>query len=72
MQFIRDALTRQNDQIGNDLCSEWSKGNENPKTFWRAVDDLRDAGELATDGGKGSRKQMVLHLLRDLDKTPSP
>jgi hypothetical protein len=71
MQFIRDALTQQNDRIGNDLCSEWSKDGGNPKTFWRAVDELRD-GELATDGGKGTRKQMVLHLLRDSDKTPNP
>jgi len=26
MQFIRDALARQNDQIGNDLATEWTKG----------------------------------------------
>ena len=51
-----------NDQIGNDLCSEWTKSGESSKTFWRAVDDLVEAGELSTAGGPGTRTQTVLHL----------
>jgi len=64
-RFIRDALARENDRIGTDLCAEWEKtgGNSN-KTFWRAADDLVAAGELTTDGGPGTRKQKVLHLIR--------
>ncbi len=63
IQFIRDALTRQNDQIGNDLCAEWVKGGGTESTFWRAVKDMEPTGEVATDGGKGTGKQTVLHLI---------
>jgi hypothetical protein len=62
-KFIRDALTRENDQIGNDLCELWEKDGESERTFWRAVDELRDAGELVTDGGPGTGQQIRLHLL---------
>jgi hypothetical protein len=63
MQFIRDALLKQNDQIGNDLCGQWEKDHgESDKTFWRAVTDMTEAGDMATEGGKGTRSQMVLHL----------
>ena len=63
MQFIRDALAKQNDQIGNDLCGQWEKDHgESDKTFWRAVKDMTEAGDLATDGGPGTGKQVVLHL----------
>ena len=63
MQFIRDALTRQNDQIGNDLRAEWVKDGGSESTFWRGVDAMKDAGDLTTDGGKGTGKQTVLHLI---------
>ena len=58
-----DALLKQNDQIGNDLCGQWEKDHgESEKTFWRAVKDMTEAGEMATEGGKGTRSQTVLHL----------
>jgi len=63
MQFIRDALTRQNDQIGNDLRAEWVKDGGSEQTFWRGVDAMKDAGDLTTDGGKGTGKQTALHLI---------
>jgi hypothetical protein len=72
MQFIRDALTQQNDQIGNDLCADWAKNGESSDTFWRAVQALKDDGEIVTDGGKGTRRQMVLHLLNSQSKTQNP
>jgi hypothetical protein len=62
MQFIRDALARQNDQLGNELCAEWVKSGEKPDTFWRAVTDMTGS-EIVTDGGKGTGKQTVLHLI---------
>jgi hypothetical protein len=63
-RFIRDALTRQNDRIGNDLAAEWEQsGAGSEKTFWRAVDALVKAGELVKDGGPGTRRQVVLHLI---------
>jgi hypothetical protein len=62
MQFIRDALARQNDQIGNDLCSEWVKTGEAADTFWSAVRKLEADGEIVTDGEKGTGKQTKLHL----------
>jgi hypothetical protein len=61
-RFIRESLSVQNDRIGTELCEEWQQRGGSPKTFWRAVDDLRDDGELRSDGGPGTRKQMVLHL----------
>ena len=64
-RFIREALTSQNDEIGNALCARWMKDHGgNDKTFWRAVEDLKTDGDLTTDGGKGTRKQTVLHLNR--------
>jgi hypothetical protein len=61
-RFLRESLSVQNDSIGNDLCGEWVKRGGCPKTFWRAVKDLVGDGELRTDGGPGTKKQMVLHL----------
>lgn len=63
MEFIRDALAKQNDQIGNDLCHESGKFGVNRSTFWRAVENMTTAGDLATDGGPGTQKQTVLHLI---------
>jgi hypothetical protein len=63
-RFIRDALARQNDRVGNDLAAEWEKAGEGSnKTFWRAVEAMVAAGELAKDGGPGMRKQVTLHLI---------
>jgi hypothetical protein len=63
VQYIRDALARQNDQIGNDLCAEWVKAGGAESTFWRAVKDTESTGEIKTVGGKGTGKQTVLHLI---------
>ena len=71
MKFIRDALARENDRIGNELCAEWVKPGEKPDTFWRAVDDLTKSGEVVTDGGKGTGKQTKLHLLAT-EPAPGP
>ena len=52
-RFIVDAMTGQNDAIGNELCDRWEKEHEgSDKTFWRAVKDMTEAGDLATEGGK--------------------
>jgi hypothetical protein len=59
-QFIRDELAKQNDQIGNELARQWKGGSQD--TFWRAVREMVNAGELATDGGPGTRQQTILHL----------
>jgi hypothetical protein len=64
-------LTAQNDRIGNDLCKECEDGHGlSRRTFWRAIDELREAGDLTTDGGKGTGKQTVLHLA--LGKSAEP
>jgi hypothetical protein len=61
-KFIRDALAAQNDLIGNDVFVECEKKTGvSRQTFWRAVDDMRESGELTTDGGRGTGKQMLLH-----------
>jgi len=63
--FIRDALARDNDQTANDLCAELVNTGGCKATFWRAVEGMREAGELTTDGGKGTGRQTVLHLIVD-------
>ena len=62
-RFIRDALAAQNDLIGNNVFIECEKKTGvSRQTFWRAVEDMSGNGELTTDGGRGTGKQMVLHL----------
>jgi hypothetical protein len=61
--FILNALNAENDRTATDLCSWWVAQGENARTFWRAVKELENAGEVVSDGGKGTKKQMVLHLL---------
>jgi hypothetical protein len=60
--FIRDALAKQNNQIGNNLCLEWEKNGGSSSTFWRAVRSMAADGDLIFDGGKGTGKQTMLHL----------
>jgi hypothetical protein len=69
-QFIRAALSQNNDQVGNDLCHEWTKTGGSKTTFWRVVNDMADSGDLTTDGGSGTGKQTILHL--NCPKTPKP
>jgi hypothetical protein len=61
-QFIRDELTKQNDQIGNDLCKQWVAQGGSRDTFWRAVGDLVASGDLTNSGGPGTGQQVILHL----------
>jgi hypothetical protein len=68
-RFIRDALAVQNDRVGNETAAEYVKAKGSKTTFWRAVDAMVEAGELATDGGPGTGKQAVLHLI-DLKSDP--
>jgi hypothetical protein len=74
-QFIREALTQANDRTGNELAAEFEETGGTGKTFWRAVREMVEAGELAKDGGPGTGKQVVLHLI-DVelvpDKTQNP
>ena len=63
-QFIVDALHADNDQIGNELCAAGSaKLRCSDDTFWRAVKEMEAAGDLIREGGKGTGKQTVLHLV---------
>ena len=68
--FIRDALARENDQIGIELCRKFEKSGRSNSTFWRAVDELQDSGDITSDGGPGTRRQRVLHLV--LPPKPEP
>jgi AAA domain len=62
-RFIREALAAQNDLIGNNLFIECEKKTGvSRQTFWRAVEGMKGDGELTTDGGRGTGKQMMLHL----------
>lgn len=57
--LILAALRRQNHQIGNHLEETFDGSRQ---TFWRAVDELVEAGAITVDGGKGAGKQKTLHL----------
>ena len=72
IQFIRVELTRQNDQTWNELRDKWTKGGENAKRFQDAVKALESDGELVKDGGKGTGKQLVIHLVPPEDETQNP
>jgi hypothetical protein len=61
-QSVREELTRQNDQIGNDVVARLQNSDLSPDTIWRAIRDMSDAGELTLDGGKGTGRQTILHL----------
>lgn len=63
-RFVRDALTLNNDRIGTELAAAWEKTGGSVKTLWRAVEDMVQAGDLNKDGGPGTRRQMVLHLIQ--------
>jgi hypothetical protein len=61
--FIREELSAHNDQTWGSLVTRWETQRDgNYKTFERAVKSMRDGGELCSDGGKGTGRQMVLHL----------
>lgn len=68
--FVRDALRLKNDRIGNELAEEFAKSGGCKKTLWRAVDAMEQAGELARDGGKGTGRQVVLHLIANPADSP--
>ena len=69
-RFIVEALTVQNDRKATALLHEWEKQGGSYSTFWRAMRDMRDDGELTTDGGKGTGKPMTFHLI--LQNPPAP
>jgi hypothetical protein len=63
-RFIRDALARQDGQVGNTLCQECIKATSvSESTFWRAVKDMTGDGEITTEGGKGTGRKTTLHLI---------
>jgi hypothetical protein len=65
-EFVSEALIAENDRIGNELCRECQEKLQVSKnTFWRAVNDMEEDGEIATDGGTGTGHQTVLHLVKD-------
>jgi hypothetical protein len=65
-EFIKEALTLQNDRIGNDLCAECERSLKvSRQTFWRAVERLEADGDITTDGGPGTGTQTILHLIVD-------
>ncbi|MBV8126803.1 MAG: AAA family ATPase [Planctomycetaceae bacterium] len=69
-KFITDALASQNDRKATALLSEWEKGGGSEGTFWRAMRDMQADGDLSTDGGKGTGKPMIFHLILQNPQTP--
>jgi hypothetical protein len=68
-QFVRESLDRENDQLASDLGAQWVLGGGSLKTFWRAVNELCESGEVAAEGGRGKGKRMILHRV---EEDPSP
>lgn len=70
-KFIREALTLDNGQIGNDLRKRFEKDHGGCiKTFWDAVKGMEENGDLLREGGKGTGKQTVLHLYPEETSEP--
>jgi hypothetical protein len=69
-KFLIDALTKQNDRKATELLREWEKSGGSEPTFWRAMRDMIADGDLTTDGGKGTGKPMLFHLI--LQNPPAP
>ena len=64
--FIRDALSKQNDQRLSAVLAEWTKSGGSEGTLWNARDAMVDAGEITCDG-----KPKVLHLI-SAQQHPTP
>jgi hypothetical protein len=61
-RFILDALSKENGQVGNELAAKChDQHGVEKKTFWRAVDDLCESGEVTKAGGPGTGRQFALH-----------
>jgi hypothetical protein len=71
-RFIRDRLMSENDQIGASLAAKFEQTDGSGKTFWRAVEAMEKSGELAKDGGPGTGKQAMLHLIRREPESAPP
>jgi hypothetical protein len=69
-KFIIEALTFQNDRKATELFREWEKSGGSEPTFWRAMRDMKNDGDLNTEGGKGTGKPMIFQLI--LQNPPPP
>jgi AAA domain len=69
-KFIVEALTAQNDRKATELLREWEKSGGSEPTFWRALRDMKNDGDLNTEGGKGTNKPMIFRLI--LQNPPPP
>ncbi len=63
VEFIRSTLTKSNDRLARDLCTEWEKSGKDKNAFWRARDYLVEQDDLVSDG-----KPLMLHLVREESK----
>jgi hypothetical protein len=64
-EFILRSLSQKGDQVWTDLQEACEKDKGVSKTtFWRAVESLKQSGQVATEGGPGTGRQMILTLGR--------
>ena len=69
--FIRQSLATRNDRVGKELEADWVAIGESDKTFWRGVNEMVEAEEVTTEGGTGTGRRKVLHLVEsDSDSSP--
>ena len=66
-KFLLDRLKNKNDQSWQNLACEWENTGKTRKTLLRAVEDLKESGQICTDGGRGMGASMILHLYTDAD-----
>ena len=72
IKFLRNELSRENDQTWNELKGKWAASGENTKRFGDAVKEMESGGEIAKHGGPGTGQEMILHLIRSEDETQNP
>jgi hypothetical protein len=64
--FIRDSLSKLNDQKLAAVLAEWTKSGGSEGTFWNARDAMVSAGELTCEG-----KPKIIRLI-SAQQTPAP
>ena len=70
--FLRNLLEIENDQLYADLCESSTKAGGSAKTFERAFQTLEKEGTLVKDGGRGTGRRMLVHLIARRRLKPVP
>lgn len=77
MEWIVQKLTRTNDQLATCLLDNWNSEDSNQGTnatrsFWTARNNLVESNTITCDGGTGTGRPMILHLITNQPELVNP